>query len=184
MTPMEYIDAYKISLELGLYELDDLSDFLDRQIEVLDNVPYIYIDLALAIPLGFKHVFHCISEYFSDNRYIPENRPDCPVEKRLIGLIRDRYQSGEATLEQTCVWLHRLSLYFEPYSVMNAVEDYYRLAHEEIVFSIDQVKNMVEEILSDPELLREYGRNAQKLAIIDANERIYRIILDSVRKTG
>lgn len=148
MTPMEYIDAYKISIELGLYELDDLSDFLDRQIEVLDNVPYIYIDLALAIPLGFKHVFHCISEYFSDNRYIPENRPDCPVEKSLIGLIRDRYQSGEATLEQTCVWLHRLSLYFEPYSVMNAVEDYYRLAHEEIVFSIDQVKNMVEEILS------------------------------------
>ena len=114
----------KISLELGLYELDDLSDFLDRQIEVLDNVPYIYIDLALAIPLGFKHVSHCISEYFSDNRYIPENRPDCPVEKSLIGLIRDRYQSGEATLEQTCVWLHRLSLYFEPYSVMNAVEDY------------------------------------------------------------
>ena len=44
--------------------------------------------------------------------------------------------------------------------------------------------HMVEEILSDPELLREYGRNAQKLAIIDANERIYRIILDSVRKTG
>ena len=130
----------KISLEPGLYELDDLSDFLDRQIEVLDNVPYIYIDLALAIPLGFKHVSHCISEYFSDNRYIPENRPDCPVEKSLIGLIRDRYQSGEATLEQTCVWLHRLSLYFEPYSVMNAVEDYYRLAHEEIVFSIDQVK--------------------------------------------
>ena len=30
MTPLEHIDAYKIGLELGLYELDDLSDFLDR----------------------------------------------------------------------------------------------------------------------------------------------------------
>ncbi|MCR2024372.1 hypothetical protein [Anaerotruncus colihominis] len=147
MTPLEHIDAYKIGLELGLYELDDLSDFLDRQIAGLDDVPYIYIDLALAIPLGIKHVFHCISEYFSENRYTPENRPDCPVEKSLIGLIRDRYQSGEATLEQTCRWLHWLSLHFEPYSAMNAAEDYYTLACEGIVFSIDQVENMVEAIL-------------------------------------
>lgn len=43
---------------------------------------------------------------------------------------------------------------------------------------------MAEEMLRNPGTLQEYGRNAQKLAIVDANERIYQIILTTLESRG
>ena len=40
----------------------------------------------------------------------------------------------------------------------------------------------VDKIVSDPEKLAEYSENAHKMAIIDANERIYKIIMDTVSR--
>ena len=40
----------------------------------------------------------------------------------------------------------------------------------------------IDKIVSDPKKLREYSENAHKMAITDANERIYRIICDTVSK--
>lgn len=39
----------------------------------------------------------------------------------------------------------------------------------------------IDKIVSDPEKLAEYSENAHKMAIIDANERIYKIIMNTVR---
>lgn len=43
---------------------------------------------------------------------------------------------------------------------------------------------MVNEMLSDPEKLRETGANAAKLAIFDANDRIFRLICTTLEEAG
>ena len=46
----------------------------------------------------------------------------------------------------------------------------------------DSLCKLVFELLNDPEKLRECGRSAQKMAIVDANERIFREILKVLQK--
>ncbi len=47
---------------------------------------------------------------------------------------------------------------------------------EESELTGDKVTELADKILSDPTLLREYSQNASKMAIVDANDRIYSVI--------
>ena len=147
MTPFEEIQRFKIGIEIGLYSLNDLSSYLDEEMLKSSNIPYIYIDVSLAISHGIKPVLNCIFQNFSDERYIEAEEPDCLVERYIIGDICKNYRCGQITLKQTCELLYKLSLYFEPYSSMNAIYDYYELAQDGISYSNEQIEYMVEGIL-------------------------------------
>ena len=48
----------------------------------------------------------------------------------------------------------------------------------------EKLCTLVKEMLSDPEKLRSYGKNAAQLAIFDANERIFRLICETLEAQG
>lgn len=147
MTPFEELQKFKTGMEMGLYNLNDLSSFLDEEMMRSSSIPYIYVDVSLIISHGIKPVLNCIFQNFSDERYIEENGLDCLVERYIIGDIRKKYSAGQITLKQTCEFLYKLSLYFEPYSAMNAIYDYYELAQDGVLYSVAQIECMVDDIL-------------------------------------
>ncbi len=147
MTPFEEMQKFKIGIEMGLYDLTDLSSFLDEEMAKDNDIPYIYIDVSSKISHGIKPVLDCIFLNFSDERYIEENSVDCVIERHIIGDICKKYKAVQITLKQTCEFLCKLSLYFEPYSAMNAIDDYYDLAQDGVIYSPAQIKDMVEDIL-------------------------------------
>lgn len=53
---------------------------------------------------------------------------------------------------------------------------------EEKELTGEKLFQTAEEMLSDPQKLREYGQNAQKMAIADANERIFELIWQTARR--
>ena len=53
---------------------------------------------------------------------------------------------------------------------------------EESDLTGEKLTEMVDKIVSDPQRLAEYSENAHKMAIIDANERIYNIIMETVKR--
>lgn len=147
MTPFEEILKFKIGIEMGLYDLTDLSSFLDEELLKDNDIPYIYIDVSSKIPHGVKPVLDCIFINFSDERYIEDDSVDCLIERYIIGDICKNFKAGHINLKQTCEFLHKLSLYFEPFSAMNAIVDYYDLAQNGVIYSPTQAKDMVEAIL-------------------------------------
>ncbi len=147
MGPFEILQKFKIGIEMGLYDLKDLSAFLDEEMTKDSDIPYIYIDVSLTISHGVKSVLNCIFQNFTDERYIEEDEEDCLIERSIIGDIRKKLTLGQITLKQTCGFLSKLSLYFEPYSVMSAIHDYYELAQDGVMYTPTQIEYMVEDIL-------------------------------------
>lgn len=54
---------------------------------------------------------------------------------------------------------------------------------EEKDLSGDTLCKKVQELFENPEMIQELGRNAKKMAILDANERIYKIMKDVLAET-
>lgn len=125
MTAYEQMVKYEIALDMGLLSLDDLREFLNAALREKD-VPYIYTDVFLTLDKGQEEVINAIF-YNLQGNYTADRQADNVVQRALIGVIRDKYHSGEIDKEKCVAFLHRLTDYSEGNWNLLAIDEYYKL---------------------------------------------------------
>ena len=98
MTPFEYMAAYEIGLEMGLYSLDDLRQFLNLQMR-RGQTPYLYTDVFLSISKGQEEVINTIF-YNLQGNYTADRSLNSSVRRMLIAAIRNKWDFGRISTEQ------------------------------------------------------------------------------------
>lgn len=132
MTVNEYLEMYKVGIEIGIITIDELEDFIYGEIERLDNVPYCYIDVLDAVHKGVKEVTKRIDDHFWQCGYTQQcalkSDNVCHIERILIGKIAEQYKNGENDMKTVIYDLDKLSSYFHLYWA--TVRDTFELAEQ------------------------------------------------------
>ena len=98
-----------MGLEMGLLTLDDLRAFLTRALRKSD-VPYIFTDVFLSLDKGQEAVTDVIF-YNLQGHYKADRSAGNTVQRALIGIIRDKYRSGQIDKGGCVQFLHNLTNY-------------------------------------------------------------------------
>ncbi|MBQ5544123.1 MAG: hypothetical protein IIU00_00450 [Clostridia bacterium] len=125
MTPFEYMAAYEIGLEMGLYSLDDLRQFLNLQMR-RGETPYLYTDVFLSIGKGQEEVINTIF-YNLQGNYTADRSLNSSVRRMLIAAIRNKWDFGRISTEQCVGMLEKLNDYFETDGSCATIGEFYRL---------------------------------------------------------
>lgn len=125
MTPYEQMIKFEIGIEIGILSLSDLQEFLSQNLRELD-VPYIYTDVFLSLPKGEEAVIETIF-YNLRGKYIVDRSKDSNILRGLIGIIHDKFEHEEISLEQCVGFLYALTSYFECNWDLLAIGEHYRL---------------------------------------------------------
>lgn len=125
MTAYEQMAKFEIGLDMGLLTLEELRAFLSAALREKD-VPYIYTDVFLSLDKGRDEVVSVIF-YNLQGNYIADRKAGNPVQRALIGVIRDKYHAGAIDKEQCVGFLHRLTDYSEGDWNLLAIDEYYKL---------------------------------------------------------
>lgn len=149
MKYFEIVMKYLIGIEIGLISIEDFADFIDDQISELENVPDIYIEISLNINKGIKELSTIISNYCYENRMdLTQNQTD-KITKDILTIIKEKYLNEEINTKECVEFMHKLSLQFNDLSKMNCIEDYYNLAIQGIVYTLEDVENMITQIFKE-----------------------------------
>ena len=124
-TVYETLMAYEIGMEMGLLSVDELRDYLSAQLREKD-VPYICTAVYLSLDKGTEAITETIF-YNMQGHYVQDRTAGSPVQRVLIGMIRDRYRSGALDLAECVNWLHRLTDYTDGSWELLSIDEYYRL---------------------------------------------------------
>ena len=125
MTPYEQMDLFEVGLEMGLLTLDDLRAFLTRALRKSD-VPYIFTDVFLSLDKGQEAVTDVIF-YNLQGHYKADRSAGNTVQRALIGIIRDKYRSGQIDKGGCVQFLHNLTNYSDCEWNLLAIDEYYKL---------------------------------------------------------
>lgn len=125
MTPYEQMLKFEIGLEIGLLNLDELGEFLSKNLRGLD-VPYIYTDVFLSLSKGQDAVISTIF-YNLQGKYTFDRSAGNNVQRLLIGVIHRKFESGEIDLDKCVDFLHALTNYSECGWDLLSIDEYYRL---------------------------------------------------------
>lgn len=120
ITEFELLEYFSLGLSLEIVSLGELSDFIDRRVSVLDDIPDIYLDLPSAISQGEDAAAKCIGEYFYKERYTPtysQEQGSDTVFRLLIGHIGAQYRRGELNEAQCCMRLESINTHMNPSSI-------------------------------------------------------------------
>ncbi len=145
MTAYEQMMKYEIGLEIGLLSMEELRAFLSERLRDSD-VPYIYTAVFLTLDKGVEAVTETIF-YNLQGHYIMDRAAGNTVQRLLIGVIRDKWQSGVIDKEQCVYFLHRLTDYSESGWELLAIEEYYRL-NQSGYSSDEEFGQMLDKVLS------------------------------------
>lgn len=127
MTPYEQMLKFEIGMEMGLFTISDLNEFLSARLKEQD-VPYIYTDVFLSLPKGYDAVIEAIFYNLRGN-YIVDRNPYNTVQRMLIGEIQHKYQSGAIDISECVSYLHMLTNHSECSWELLSIDEYYRLTH-------------------------------------------------------
>lgn len=136
---------FEIGLEIGLLSMEELRAFLSERLRDSD-VPYIYTAVFLTLDKGIEAVTETIF-YNLQGNYIMDRAAGNTVQRLLIGVIRDKWQSGVIDKEQCVHFLHRLTDYSECGWELLAIEEYYRL-NQSGYSSDEEFGQMLDKILA------------------------------------
>ena len=125
MTAYEQMAKFEIGLDMGLLTLDELRAFINAALGEKD-VPYIYTDVFLSLDKGQEEVTNVIF-YNLQGNYVADRGEGNPVQRALIGIIRDKYNSGVIDKAQCVGFLHRLTDYAEGGWKLLSIDEYYSL---------------------------------------------------------
>lgn len=125
MTAYEEMVKFEIGMEMGLLSMEDLRVFLSEKLRETE-VPYIYTAAYLSLDKGQEAVVDTIFYNLQGNHTVDRSAGNT-VQRALIGVIRDRFQSGGMTLAQCVECLHRLTDYAEADWDLLTIDEYYRL---------------------------------------------------------
>ena len=116
---------FEIGLDMGLLTLDELRDFVSAALREKD-VPYIYTDVFLSLDKGKDEITNVIF-YNLQGNYTADRSAGNTVQRALIGVIRDKYRSGEIDKERCVGFLHRLTEYADGDWNLLSIDEYYKL---------------------------------------------------------
>lgn len=136
---------FEIGLEIGLLSMEELRVFLSEHLRGSD-VPYIYTAVFLTLDKGPEAVTETIFFNLQGN-YIMDRAAGNTVQRLLIGVIRDKWQSGVIDKKQCVYFLHRLTDYSECSWELLAIDEYYRL-NQSGYSSDDEFGQMLDRILA------------------------------------
>ena len=125
MTAYEQMVKFEIGLDMGLLTLDELRDFVSAALKEKD-VPYIYTDVFLSLDKGQEEITNVIF-YNLQGNYTADRKAGNTVQRALIGVIRDKYRSGEIDKERCVGFLHRLTEYADGDWNLLSIDEYYKL---------------------------------------------------------
>ena len=116
---------FEIGLDMGLLTLDELRDFVNAALREKE-VPYIYTDVFLSLDKGKDEITNVIF-YNLQGNYTADRSAGNTVQRALIGVIRDKYRSGEIDKERCVGFLHRLTEYADGDWNLLSIDEYYKL---------------------------------------------------------
>lgn len=125
MTAYEQMVKFEIGLDMGLLTLDELRDFVNAALREKE-VPYIYTDVFLSLDKGKDEITNVIF-YNLQGNYTADRSAGNTVQRALIGVIRDKYRSGEIDKERCVGFLHRLTEYADGDWNLLSIDEYYKL---------------------------------------------------------
>ena len=89
-------------------------------------MPYIYTDVFLSLDKGKDEITNVIF-YNLQGNYTADRSAGNTVQRALIGVIRDKYCSGEIDKERCVGFLHRLTEYADGDWNLLSIDEYYKL---------------------------------------------------------
>ncbi len=145
----EEIMKYKIGIETEIISIEEFSKFIDNEMIRLDNIPDIYIEVALHINKGTKELLSAISDYCKDNRLVLTSSQEDKIKKYLLNIVKDKYLSKKIDMKECTHCIYQVALYFGDLSELNVIEDYYELATKGIYYKLEDVDNMIKKIFEE-----------------------------------
>lgn len=145
----EEVMKYKIGIETGIISIEEFSGFVDNEMSRLDNIPDIYIEVALHINKGTNELLSAISEYCKDNRLVLTNSQEDKIKKYLLNILKDKYLSKKIDMKECTHCISQVGLYFGQLFELIVVEDWYELAKQGIYYTLEEVDNMIKEIFKE-----------------------------------
>lgn len=149
MDSFEEVMKYKIGIETGIISIEEFLEFIDNEMSRLDNIPDIYIEVALHINKGVKKLLSAISDYCKDNRLGLTNSQEDKIKKYLLNILKDKYLSKKIDMKECTHCIYQIALYFGDLSELNVIEDYYELATQGICYTLEEVDSMIREIFEN-----------------------------------
>ena len=149
MDPFEEVMKYKIGIETEIISIEEFSKFIDNEMTKLDNIPDIYIEVALHINKGIKELLSAISDYCKDNRLVLTNSQEDKIKRYLLNIVKDKYLSKKIDMKECTHCISQAGLYFGQLFELIVLEDCYELATQGICHTLEEVDNMVKEIFKE-----------------------------------
>lgn len=146
MDPFEEVMKYKIGIETEIISIEEFSRFIDNEMIRLDNIPDIYIEVALHINKGVKELLSAISEYCYKNRLELTKRQEDKIKKYLLNIIKDKYLSKKIDMKECTHCISQVGSYFEPLSTLANMEYYYDISADYPFYTLEKIDNMIKEI--------------------------------------
>lgn len=100
-----------IGLELGVVTTDDLSSYLDEQIEKGNNEEII-LELNFSISKGIKYLSHLLHEYLETQNILQNEDYQYFVEHLIIGIMTYKYENQILDLKNFGIMAYNLGRYY------------------------------------------------------------------------
>lgn len=105
LAEIQQLEYNFLGIMTGIITVDEFSAFVDKKLTECDPIPDIYLELFSAIGKGREACVSCISEYFKDQKYLPEclssNGSD-EIPRMLLKCVERKYRAGELTKWDCC----------------------------------------------------------------------------------
>lgn len=100
--------VYYQCLVCGIITKKEFLDYIDKQIEILDNPPLIYIDIAFLSTKRIEDVIRALKIFFME-----ENIDIDSFNLRVLAILKNKYNQKEITLKEGVRYLYKLSREFD-----------------------------------------------------------------------
>lgn len=145
----EEVMKYKIGIETDIISIEEFSKFIDNEMSRLNDIPDIYIEVALHINKGVKELLNTISDYCKDNRLELTESQDDKIKKYLLNIVKDKYLSKKIDMKECTHCISQVGLYFGQLFELIVLEDCYEFATQGICHTLEDVDNMIKEIFKE-----------------------------------
>lgn len=100
--------VYYQCLVCGIITKKEFLDYIDKQIEILDNPPLIYIDIAFLSTQRIETIIRVLKIFFME-----ENIDIDSFNLRVLAILKNKYTQKEITFREGVRCLYELSREFD-----------------------------------------------------------------------
>lgn len=100
--------VYYQCLVCGIITKKEFLDYIDKQIEILDSPPLIYIDIAFLSNKRIEDIIRVLKIFF-----LEENIDIDSFNLKVLSILKNKYTQKEITLREGVRYLYELSREFD-----------------------------------------------------------------------